>query len=572
MAEFVRSAWPALDPADYLHNWHIDAICQHLQAVTFGDIKRLLITIPPRGAKSLIAAVAWPAWTWTQGPVDLPGASVEKHGFITNTVRTRSNDFNGLGSKGVSLQGDVTGVTPENPPEGQAGAYALAGPKVKFLCASYSQTLSERDSVKTRRLILSDWYKELWSDRFTLRDDTNTVRKFENDAGGYRLATSVGGTLTGEGGDVLLVDDALNAANASYKSMREAANIWWDEAMSTRLNDMKTGAKVIIGQRLHEDDLPGHVLDREGGEWVHLMIPMRYESARSFHTVLDWEDPRTEEGELIWPKRWPEEEVKALETSLGPFAAAAQLQQSPEPRGGGIIRREWWQLWDEDAATLNGVDCRQGLMFPSVSYVVVSVDTAYGEKTENDYSACTVWGVWEDRFRKPKVVLMEAWRGRWPLLGIKPDNPLDTEAERKKNWGLVERVKDTCRRRRCDALLIEDKTRGKDLGTEVRKLTRDGEMSLHLIIPRGDKVSRVYATEPMFADGLVWAPDKAWADMVITEFSQFPKGRNDDLVDTGSQALLFLRQRMLMRLGTEAEMEQQEEHRFRSQVPALYDI
>ncbi len=154
----------------------------------------------------------------------------------------------------------------------------------------------------------------------------------------------------------------------------------WDSALSTRLNDPKTGAFVVIQQRLSEEDLTGHILEKDSEGWTHLCLPMRYEPERSFVTSIGWEDPRKEAGDLLWPERFGEAEVKTLERQLGPYAAAGQLQQRPEPKGGGVIKREWWQLWD--AAT-----------YPPMDYVIASLDTAYTTKTENDFSALSIWGV-----------------------------------------------------------------------------------------------------------------------------------------------------------------------------------
>ena len=153
-------------------------------------------------------------------------------------------------------------------------------------------------------------------------------------------------------------------------------------------------------QRLHEDDLTGHILSSEAGQdWVHLMLPMRYEPDRAmmlYPNAIDWSDPRTVEGELLTPDRYDEESVVRLERQLGPFGAAGQLQQRPEPKGGGILKREWWVEWEKEN-------------YPQVQYVLASVDTAYTTKEENDYSAMTVWGIFEDDNDVPRVILMNAW-------------------------------------------------------------------------------------------------------------------------------------------------------------------
>ncbi|MCY3784597.1 MAG: phage terminase large subunit [Chloroflexi bacterium] len=302
--EFVRQMWRYVDPAPFRDNWHLGVICEHLEAVTRGEIQRLLINIPPRHTKSLIVAVMWPAWTWIQ----------------------RRSDY-GL----------------------------LAGPEVKFMSASYAQTLSVRDSVKCRRLIDSATYQNRWGHRFHLTSDQNTKIRFENNKGGYRVATSVGGALTGEGGDIIIVDDPINAVDADSEITREATLDWWDESMSTRLNDPDAGAYVIIMQRLHHQDLTGHVLDKDqaadADDWTHLCLPARYEHDHPHH----WHgDIRTQDGELLWPDRFSEQAIRRLESNLGSYGAAGQLQQRPSPRSGGMFDRAWWADQFVDAAPSGG--------------------------------------------------------------------------------------------------------------------------------------------------------------------------------------------------------------------------
>ena len=289
LAQFIRLGWPHIDPNDYISNWHIDAICEHLEAVTRGEMRHLLINVPPRHMKSLGTAVAWPAWTWAQ-----------------KTVRGEP----------------------------------LSGPHARFLFSSYAHTLSIRDSLKCRRLIESPWYQGHWGDRFDLTGDQNTKVRFENDKFGYRLSTSVDGTLTGEGGDIVCVDDPHNATDIASETMRNVVLDWWDGAMSTRLNNPKTGAFVVIMQRLHEDDLCGHILTQNHGEWTHLCLPARYEAD---HPHVWVRDPRKEEGQLLWPSRVGEEELARLERAMGPTTAAGQLQQRPAPRGGGLFQGAWFE-------------------------------------------------------------------------------------------------------------------------------------------------------------------------------------------------------------------------------------
>ncbi len=521
---FLRSAWRHMDPAPWLDGWPIEAVAEHLQAVCDGEIRRLIINIPPRTGKSSFLT-AFVAWCWAQ------------------TEHT-----------------------------------ATSGPGVQFLFASYAEKLSMRDSVKCRRLIASQWYQNFWGDRFKLNDDQNTKHRFSNDKGGERLITSIGGTATGEGANVFCIDDP-NAANEAFSEATIRSTIdWWDQTASTRLNDPKKGAFIVVQQRLAEDDLSGHILETSVGDWVHLCLPMRYEADRSFSTSIGWTDPRSEEGELLWPERFGEPEVAALERQLGPFASAGQLQQRPEPKGGGVIKREWWLTWGDKA-------------FPPMDYILASLDTAYTEKTENDYSALTVWGVFtidnvahagrilgrdgrptfnERTYAEqtPRVMLMTAWQERLPL------------------HELVLKVAKTCKDLKCDKLLVEAKAAGHSVAQEIRRLYSSTEtFSVQLYDPKSqDKLSRLYSVQHLFAPeektnpqgkreivrpGIVYAPERAWADMVITQVGGFPHMKHDDLVDTVSQALRHLRDLGLLTLAPErlAEVEQAKQYQGRPAAP-----
>ena len=478
---FLVNAWKYIDASPWKDGWPIEAVAEHLQAVVDGDTRRLIINIPPRMGKSTITSVAFPAWTWAQ----------------SNRSPT-------------------------------------SGPGVQFLCASYANQLVLRDSVKCRRLIESQWYQKLWGDRFKINSDQNTKSRFSNDQGGERLITSVGAAVTGEGGSIIISDDPNSASEAFSEATIQSTIEWWDGTMSTRLNDQKTGAMIVIQQRLAENDLTGHILEREAAGWTHLCLPMRYEPDRSFKNSIGWEDPREKDGELLWPDRFGEDEVARLERSLGPFMAAGQLQQRPEPAGGGIIKREWWQLW-ADAS------------FPPMDYIIASLDTAYTSKTSNDPSAMTIWGVYTSdatamSFRTidadgrpqyidraynesaPKVMMMHAW------------------TERLEFHDLVEKVAKTCKALKVDKLLIENKASGISVAQEMRRLYGNEGFAVQLSDPKSlDKMARLYSVQHLFSEGMVYAPDKKWAEEVITQVGQFPKGRHDDLVDTVSMSIRHLR-------------------------------
>jgi predicted phage terminase large subunit-like protein len=471
---FVTEAWKIIEPqTEFSPGWHIDAICDHLVAVTDGRIRDLLINIPPRHAKSSIVSVLWPAWEWTLSPHQ------------------------------------------------------------RYLCASYAGVLSTRDSLKTRRLITSAWYQELWGHVFKLTGDQNAKTRFENDRTGYRIATSVDAFATGEGGSRLIVDDPHQAQEAQSDTVRESTIDWWDNVMSTRRNDPKKDARVIIMQRLHEADLAGHVL-KQGG-WTHLNLPAEFEGDRSA-TSIGWSDPRKEVGELLWPARYGRKEIDELKMLLGPYGAAAQLQQRPSPDEGGILKKHWFRLWPAKDA------------LPEFELIIQSYDTAFSERTVNDPTAQTAWGVF--RFKRPgsdaktgplHIIMLDAWKEflEYP--------ELRTKARREWEARYGGKEGDPAKPgRRADIVLIEDKGSGITLRQD---LNRAG-LPVRTYNPgRADKVMRAHAATPFLAGGSVWIMESAknegkpisWAAPFLRECGLFPNGDEDDYVDTFTQAVIYLR-------------------------------
>lgn len=285
LSDYIRSAWHIVEPATiYTHGWHIDAICDHLEAVTSGEIRNLIINVPPRHMKSLSVAVFWPTWVWASSP------------------------------------------------------------EIQWLFSSYAEPLAVRDSVKCRRMLASQWYKARWGHVFRIMGDENRKVKFSNNMGGHRIAVGTGGGATGTGGDIIVVDDPMKAGDADSQAILEEKATWWDETMSTRGNDPRTVKKVIIMQRLNEGDLTGHILSkmREGGTYFeHLCLPAEYEPT-TYTTSIGWQDPRKEADELLWGDRFGEEELISLKSSLGERGTAGQLQQRPAPIGGATYKRDWW--------------------------------------------------------------------------------------------------------------------------------------------------------------------------------------------------------------------------------------
>jgi predicted phage terminase large subunit-like protein len=477
--EFLKQAWPQMEGnKEFSDGWHIGAICEHLEAVFSGQIKNLLVNMPPRSCKSNLISVAWPAWAWINRPHE------------------------------------------------------------QFLFASYALSLSIRDSVKCRRLISSPWYQDRWGDRFQLVGDQNTKIKFENDQNGYRIATSVGGSATGEGASYLVCDDPNNALEGESEAKREGANDWFAQVWSTRLNDQRSGGRVIVQQRLHERDISGYVMSLdEDRDWVRLILPMEFEKERCSKTVIlpsnpkkVWTDPRKKEGELLWPERIDAAGLKALKVGLQTtYRVAGQLQQRPSPEAGGIIQKSWFKVWKEEKP-------------PRLIQVVQSWDTALEADEENDFSACTTWGIFNDSKDISNLILLGMWRGRveYPELRhmaqrLYKDYRDDGNIDIKPDGHHVP-----------DLVLVEAKASGHSL---IQDLRRAG-VQVFKFDPtkRGDKIQRVRLITHILECGKVWVPGRPpeytklrkFADTLVELCAMFPNGDSRDVVDTMTQAILRL--------------------------------
>ncbi len=403
----------------------------------------------------------------------------------------------------------------------------LTDPAQKFLCASYSGNLSIRDNLKARRLIQSPWYQDRWGHMFRLAGDQNAKQRYENDKTGYRLATSVGGTATGEGGSRLLLDDPHSAQEAQSDAIRESALEWFDVVWSTRLNDPKADVMVTIMQRLHERDISGHIIEDIGG-WEHLMIPAEWDGVRRKTSVGPY-DPRQKKGELICPDRFGEDEIADLKKLLGAYGSAGQLQQEPTPSEGGILKTKYFELWPHNTG------------LPPFEYILQSYDCAFTEKSTGDPTACTVWAVFtHDGARH--VMLIDAWDEHlaYPDLRAKAIKQWGTE------YGGMSKDSPFSRKKRPDRILVEAKASGQSLLQDLR-------LAKVPAIPynpgNADKVSRAHQAAPTLELGLVWIPESkktpghavSWAQPFIKELSKFPVGAHDDYVDTFTQAIIYLK-------------------------------
>jgi predicted phage terminase large subunit-like protein len=512
LIEFVRYFWSVIEPETKLvEGWLLDDIAMHLEAVTLGKITRLLVNVPPGSMKSLMVNVFWPAWEWG----------------------------------------------------------AMGMPHLRYVSFSYSSGLTERDNTKFRKLVMSDKYKELWGEKFKLEKEGEI--KITNDKTGSKFASSVKGIGTGERGDRVVIDDPHDVHKSESDIVRTDTVRWFRETITDRLNNLDDSAIVIIMQRVHQNDISGFILE-QGWEYCHLMVPMEFEAGREPFNPLGWKDPRDEDGDLAWPERFSPEAVANIEREKGSWAYAGQYQQRPAPRGGGIIKREHWRPYTPDECGRFGVPWPK---FPIMSYTVLSLDTAQTEKKINDPSAGVVLGVCRDIWENRRVILMWAW------------------TERMEVYELVRKIEETCKKFKVDRVLIEDKASGYPVSQELRRRgrvisdklshnpkTQDrADFGVQLISPEGDKVARMLAVQNLFECGLVYAPAelsgtdyvfKEWAEKVMTECAEMPKGAHDDLADAMSQALAHLRLLGLAQMPDEDELEHLDDNKYRSPVKPLY--
>lgn len=272
---FARTFWPVLEPGRQLvTGWPIEAIAEHLEAVTRGEIRKLLITVPPGSMKSLLTRAFWPAWSW------------------------------------------------------------ISNPSLRYIGASYAEALAARDNRRAKMIVESELYQRMFP-RVRLADDQAQKVNFANTATGSMMATSVRGRATGERGDVFVIDDPHNVLEAESDAIRNETLQWFREVVPSRVNDLDRSSFVTIMQRVHHEDVAAAAIEQG---YEHLLIPMHYDSSRARTTSIGWRDPRTQEGELMWPARFSAQAVADLVQTLGPYASAAQLEQRPTPREGGLFK------------------------------------------------------------------------------------------------------------------------------------------------------------------------------------------------------------------------------------------
>lgn len=445
LGAFVHKCFKTLEPGTpYRRNWHIDALCYHLGRVARGECRRLIINVPPRSMKSICASVAFPAWV--------------------------------LGHK----------------------------PTIKLMCVSYGRELVRKQALDFRTIVDQPWYHDLFADlgmdRKRQRDTEITTA-----ANGYRFASALGGGVLGRGADIIILDDPIKPQDAASDKLRRHTNDLYDNAIYTRLNEKTKGAIIIVMQRLHEDDLVGHVLEKE--DWEVVAIPAIETEDRAYRVGPSRNDVYFRHaGEVLHAEREPQEVLDLLRRNLGSLGFAAQYQQQPLPLEGNYVKRQWIRYYDTAPAAFD--------------LVVASWDTASTDTATSDYSVCTVWGM-----AQQELYLIDVIRQRLEA----PDLRRLIEATHQQ-WHAA-------------ATLIEDTDVGRAIGQELRRSSRVVRPLMWR--PKYEKEARFLAQSPKFESGQVLLPREArWLASYINELLAFPNGRHDDQVDSTAQALDWLTARL----------------------------
>jgi predicted phage terminase large subunit-like protein len=446
LLEFVKMGWGSIEPGvDFTSGWAVGAMAEHLEAVTSGEIRRLLINVPPGSTKSMLTSVFWPAWEW--GPKQLA-----HH---------------------------------------------------RFICASVTQDLAVRDMVRSRDLMTREFYQEHWGEDFTFKGDVNAKIRYENNLSGWRQAIGVGGSLIGHRGDRIIIDDPHSKEGADSEVKREASLLWFSETLPTRLNDLDKSAIVVIMQRLHDRDISGLILAKELG-YEHLCLPMEYEHDHP-HKSTRFTDPRTEDGDLLWPERFSRKAVEELKQAFrskgGSYAEAGQLQQRPVPRGGGMFKTADFEIVDKPAPA-SATRCRGWDLAASTGD---RADWTVGAKMARDAQG-TWWVEHIERFR---------------------EGPGDVEAH----------ILAVAQRDGPSVPVSIPQDPGQAGKAQVRALTAKlAGFNVRSSTETGDKATRATPLAAQVEGRNVKVVRGPWLDAMLAEMSLFPNGEHDDVVDALSRA------------------------------------
>lgn len=442
---FVQKAFYELEGKPLTPSINVDIICDTLVRSYLGERPRQIINVPPRSLKSFIVTVCFPAWL--------------------------------LGKN----------------------------PKSRIIALSYAQDLAAKFSRDTRRIMGADWYRRAFP-KTRLNPNKSGENEFETMEGGFRMSTSVGGVLTGRGADYIIVDDPMKPGDANSDTIRTKVNEWVDSTLFTRLDDKRHGRIIVVMQRLHSDDLTGHLLDKGFNQLILPAIAVEEES----FILTDGRIILRRPGDLLQPERENGIVLDQLKADMGSKNFSAQYQQQPVPFDGNILKKEWIHRFDQT---------------PPVKTVVLSLDVASGTGRNNDYSVCTVWA------RKNGIAyLVDVYRMRvdFPTL-------IETIQEIRVKYSQFDRV-----------VLIEENGLGLQL---IQQLKYKGIHAIG-IRPQGDKIERFESVTPMFESGQVRIPkNEPWLADYEHELLSFPSVKHDDQVDSTSQFLIWHQRAWNMRIG-----------------------
>jgi predicted phage terminase large subunit-like protein len=451
---FADKAFEELNPGKtFLPNWHIEVIADALQQCFAGKLHRLAINLPPRSLKSHMTSISFPAWV--------------------------------LGHR----------------------------PEARFICVSYAQDLSEKLASDCRSLIATDWYQALFPGMRSAAD-RQSVHDFATTERGFRLATSVSDGITGRGADFVIIDDPLKSDEAVSERRRNSVNEWYDSSVFPRLDDKRVDCIILIMQRLHEDDLVGHVLKQ--GDWELLKFPAIAEEDENYLVETPYGRKRfaRRRGEALHPDREPLEVLAQLREVLGEYNFAGQYQQAPSPLGGGMIKRQWFLSYTPQELP------------KEFELVFQSWDTANKCSELNDYSVCTTWGI-----ANKHLYLLDVFRKRMDYPELRRNVKGHADSWKAKN------------------ILIEDRSSGTSL---IQDLIADGMHCVTRYQPKVEKVMRMHSVTSTIENGFVHIPEQAsWLAEYVHEMAVFPNGRFDDQVDSTSQALDWAKEQRSARLVCE---------------------
>ena len=429
---------------DFIAGRHHKIIAEKLERVARGELKRLIINMAPRHTKSEFASYLFPAWMMGRNP------------------------------------------------------------KMKIIQATHTTELAVNFGRKTKNLIESDDYKDVFPG-VKLAVDSKASGRWDTSSGGMYYAVGVGSNLAGRGGDLIIIHDPHSEQTAMSNNGFEDAWDWYTGGPRQRLQP--GGSIVLVQTRWSEKDMTGQLLramakDPLADQWEIVELPAIFE-----------------DGTPCWPEFWSLDDLTAVRASIPPSKWNAQYQQNPTGEESAIIKREWWNKWEKEAV-------------PNLEYVIQSYDTAFSKKQTADYSAITTWGVfYPNESGSPNLILLDSKKGRWDFPELK-----QIAFEEYKFWDP-------------DTVIVEAKASGTPLTQEMRNM---GIPVVNFTPSRGnDKVTRVHSVSPLFEAGMVWAPDTVWADELIEETAAFPNGEHDDLVDSMTQALMRYRQGNFVRLPTD---------------------